>query len=137
MHEAVFLLMHLFVENKVNENFTRDYAQCYDLQSKNGNALHFFNKFFTRKEECLFSEFISELLKNLINEHTFIAYKKMGNGEKNLLKFFVEDNYLIHIETMEPNFTSPRLRTLFNFLVDLNLISKEGKPTEEALQLMN
>ena len=27
----------------------------------------------------------------------------MGNGEKNLLKFVVEDNYLVHIETMRPN----------------------------------
>jgi hypothetical protein len=61
----------------------------------------------------------------------------MGNGEKNLLKFIIEDNYLVHIETMKPNFTSPRLRTLYNFSIDLGLISKDGVLSEKANQLIS
>ena len=77
------------------------------------------------------------MVRSILNEHTAIAYRKMGNGEKNLLKFIIEDNYLVHIETMKPNFTSPRLRTLFNFSIDLGLISKEGTLSAKAYQIIS
>ena len=57
-----------------------------------------------------------------------------------ILKFLIEDNYLVHIETMEPNFTSPRLKTLYNFTRDLALVDKENKLTNEGeilLQQLN
>lgn len=66
-----------------------------------------------------------------------IAYYKMGNGEKNLLKFLIEDNYLVHIETMNPNFTNPRLKTLFNFMVDLRVIDKDGNILERGEELLS
>jgi hypothetical protein len=61
----------------------------------------------------------------------------MGTGEKNLLKVVVEDNYLVHIETMRPNFTNPRLRTLLNFTRDLGLVSVENELTESGKELLN
>ena len=61
----------------------------------------------------------------------------MGNGEKNLLKFVLEDNYLIHIETMEPNFTNPRLKTLYNFTRDLGLVDENDQLTIDGEALLN
>ena len=61
----------------------------------------------------------------------------MGNGEKNLLKFVVEDNYLVHIETMLPNFTNPILRTLLNFTRDLGLVTVDNELTESGKKLLN
>ena len=61
----------------------------------------------------------------------------MGNGDKNLLKFIVEDNYLVHIETMEPNFTNPRLRTLYNFTRDLGLVDSTSKLSNIGKSLFN
>ena len=84
-----------------------------------------------------FPDFVKNLVRTIINEHTAIAYRKMGNGEKNLLKFLLEDNYLVHIETMTPNFTSPRLKTLYNFAIDLGLITKEGKITSSGELVIN
>ena len=49
----------------------------------------------------------------------------------------VEDNYLVHIETMRPNFTNPRLRTLLNFTQDLGLVSFDNNLTESGKQLLS
>lgn len=133
---ALDLLMHLYKVNSSNVNTLADYAQQYDVLDKNGNALAFYKRFFNDGEDQRFADFVESILKSIINDHTFIAYRKMGNGEKNLLKFFIEDNYLIHIETMQPNFTSPRLRTLSNFMTDLGLVTEENKLNVEALNLL-
>ena len=103
---------------------------------KNGNALSIFKNFIDINKELKFPEFISTIIKTILNDHTAIAYRKMGNGEKNLLKFILEDNYLIHIETMTPNLTSPRIKTLYNFLIDLGLISKDGILSDKANDLI-
>ena len=68
--------------------------------------------------------------------HINTAYRKMGNGESNLLKFIIEDNQIGHIQTMEPRHTSPRLRTLSNFMKDLHLVDSENQLTSEGASFL-
>jgi hypothetical protein len=137
MCEGLFLLVKTYHDNiPIIENIEQ-YAADYALFDKNGNALHIFKEFITSNQEILFPKFIKTMIKAIINDHTAIAYRKMGNGEKNLLKFIIEDNYLIHIETMTPNFTSPRIKTLYNFLIDLGLVTIEGSLSPKANQLIS
>ena len=82
------------------------------------------------------NEFVKFILRYILNDHSFVAYGKMGNGERNLLKFIVEDNYLVWIETMSPNFTNPRLQALYNFVRDLKLIDVEGRINENGLEFL-
>lgn len=135
--EGLFLLIKLYKESEVTNVYLEKYATDFALFDKNGNALSVFKNMITKNKELKFPDFVRSIVKSIINDHTAIAYRKMGNGEKNLLKFILEDNYLIHIETMTPNFTSPRTKTLYNFLIDLGLISKEGKLNEKANELIS
>lgn len=133
---GIFLLLKLYNESIATTSNIEQYATDYALFDKNGNALSVFKNFIEANKEVKFPEFISNVVKTILNDHTAIAYRKMGNGEKNLLKFILEDNYLIHIETMTPNFTSPRIKTLYNFLIDLGLISKDGILSDKANNLI-
>ena len=72
------------------------------------------------------------LTKTIINDHIATAYRKMGNGESNLVKFVIEDGMIGHIQTMDPRFTNPRLRTLQNFLTDLGFINNSGQITDSG-----
>jgi len=134
---ALFFLLKLYKDNYAYFEALQDYAAQYSLHDKNGNALAIFQNLVQNNLHISFPVFVKNIVQTIINEHTAIAYRKMGNGEKNLLKFLLEDNYLIHIETMSPNFTSPRLKTLYNFAIDLGLITKEGKVTNSGMQLIN
>lgn len=136
LSDGIFLLLKLYNESIATTSNIEQYATNYALFDKNGNALTVFKNFIATNKELKFPDFVKHIVKTIINDHTAIAYRKMGNGEKNLLKFILEDNYLIHIETMTPNFTSPRIKTLFNFLMDLGLISKEGILSNKADQLI-
>lgn len=134
---ALFFLLKLYNDNLPNFEALERYAGQYSLFDKNGNALAVFQKHVQNNLQIPFADFVKNIVQTIINEHTAIAYRKMGNGEKNLLKFLLEDNYLVHIETMSPNFTSPRLKTLYNFAIDLGLITKEGKVTRSGEVVIN
>jgi hypothetical protein len=135
--EGLFLLLKVYHDSIPVTQKIEQYATDYALFDKNGNALNVFKECITSNKEMLFPDFIRTIIKAIINDHTAIAYRKMGNGEKNLLKFIIEDNYLIHIETMTPNFTSPRIKTLSNFLIDLGLINTEADLSTKANQLIS
>ena len=135
--QGVFTLLSLYRDNQHKLNDVRFYANDHFLDSKYGNALQIFHNYIETSQGLRFKDFVRKFIHTLLNEHIAVAYKKMGNGEKNLLKFVVEDNYLVHIETMRPNFTNPRLRTLLNFTRDLGLVSAENKLTESGKELLN
>jgi hypothetical protein len=80
---------------------------------------------------------MSALFKELLMGHVHVAYSKMGGGEKNLLKFIIEDGFLIHIETMTPGFTNPRLHTVRRFMRDLGMLDKKNALTAEGHELLN
>ncbi|MDA9089720.1 hypothetical protein N9K15_02125 [Maribacter arcticus] len=134
--EALFALLCLYRDNQHKLEEANYYAVNHFLSTKNGNALEIFQIYITSSYNLNFEEFVRKLVHNLLNEHIAIAYNKMGNGEKNLLKFVIEDNYLVHIETMTPNFTNPRLRTLYNFTKDLDLINSKDELTVEGKNLL-
>ena len=134
---GIFTLLCLYRDNADKLHDVRDYAIDHFLDSKYGNALQIFQTYIETSQDLRFEDFVRKFIHTLLNEHIAVAYNKMGNGEKNLLKFVVEDNYLVHIETMSPNFTNPRLRTLLNFTRDLGLVSVENELTESGKELLN
>ncbi|MGJ8760850.1 MAG: hypothetical protein ACSHXA_09910 [Polaribacter sp.] len=126
---GLLTLLHLFKENSENTKEITDYAINHFLNTKNGNVIEVFERHIRSNKDLELKSFIKKIIHNILNEHIAVAYKKMGDGEKNLLKFLIEDNYLVHIETMQPNFTSPRLKTLYNFTRDLGLVNEHQELT--------
>jgi hypothetical protein len=98
------------------------FARETETRDKNGTALDFFEKDVKGNLHNTIGSFIKRIISKVINDHLYISYLKMGNGEGLVHKFIVEDNFLIHIATVYPRFTSPRLQTVKNFLEDLKLI---------------
>ena len=133
---GIFALLCLYRDNQNKLQDANDYAIDHFLDSKYGNAIQIFHNYIESSQGLKFEDFVRKIIHTLLNEHIVVAYNKMGNGEKNLLKFVVEDNYLVHIETMRPNFTNPRLKTLLNFTRDLGLVSSENKLTESGKELL-
>lgn len=133
---GIMLLLCLYRDNLKNNNEISKYAIDNFLDSKYGNSIAIFNNYIESSKGLNYSDYVRKIVHTLLNEHIAIAYNKMGNGEKNLLKFVIEDNYLVHIETMEPNFTNPRLRTLYNFNRDLGLIDADSKLTSKGKELL-
>ena len=136
IYDAINLLLHLFKDNEIKMEPLGAFAFKYEVLNKRGNALEVFQKHLIPNMAINFKEFVAKLIKAKINEHVSVAYAKMGNGEKNLLKFIIEDNCLILIETVNPNFTNPRLKTLYNFCRDLQMVSQEVKVTEYGHQVI-
>jgi len=134
--QGILALMSLYRDNQHKLNDVRFYANDHFLDSKYGNVLQIFYTYIETSKGLSFRDFVRKCIHTLLNEHIAVAYNKMGNGEKNLLKFVVEDNYLVHIETMRPNFTNPRLRTLLNFTRDLGLVSFENQLTASGKKLL-
>lgn len=134
---GIFMLLSLYRDNQHKLNEVSFYAKDHFLDSKYGNVLQIFETYIKTSQDLQFEGFTRRVICTLLNEHTAVAYNKMGSGEKNLLKFVLEDNYLVHIETMTPNFTNPRLRTLLNFTKDLGLVTEENKLTESGMALLN
>ena len=134
---GVLLLISVYNENQHQLVTLKNYAANHQLNTKHGNILEVTQQYSLDNKEWTFEFFVKKTIQRLLNEHTSVAYAKMGQGEKNLLKFIVEDNFLIHIETMQPNFTNPRLKTLYNFTKDLSFIDSHGKLTMEGRNMLN
>jgi hypothetical protein len=133
-----FLLTYKTV--KVHENTFKTFTYTTRTRDKNGTALDWAH-YVDKKLSSPIDKFIAELLIKIMNDHLHVAYSKMGNGDEQVHKFILEDNNLIHINNIAPRFTTPRLKTVRNFLQDVGIIKfdeKEGyiitKAGEEILK---
>ncbi len=123
-------ILAIYSENKPNMEVLLAYEQEHYLIDKQGRVSDTVQTFIQSCMDVSYERFIYMSIKRLINDHIATAYRKMKNSETNLLKFVIEDNFVTHVQTMWPRFTSPRLKTLDNFLTDLSL--KEGDHLSEV-----
>lgn len=136
MSFAFILFLQIYKISKEKLDQIREFENKYYLNFQKGRVTEFIDLFIVDHLEYPFNNFIEVIIKNIINDHISTAYRKMGNGESNLLKFVIEDGMIGHIQTMSPRFTTPRLRTLNNFLTDLGFINNSGKISELGEQLI-
>jgi hypothetical protein len=127
---AFQLMLVLYLKNRDRMEELKQFELKYKIWGQKGRITENLNQFIHKNLEVPFSIFVRESIKLVLNDHVNTAYRKMGNGESNLLKFMIEDGLIFHIQTMTPRHTSPRLRALENFLKDLSLITKERTITE-------
>lgn len=133
---AIVLVLKIYVNIEGKLNKLSEFESLNYLKNQKGIINEYLQTFVINFLDIEFRPYLERIVKNIINDHIATAYRKMGNGESNLLKFVVEDGTIGHIQTMPPKFTNPRLRTLNNFLVDLNYINNEGELTAEGNELL-
>ena len=89
-----------------------------------------------KNEHQNLSTFIRKLLlRHIINRHIEVAMRKMRNRNENTLKFILEDNILKPLDIAKPVWTSPRIDSLHQFLVDLKLV-QDNALTDWGRQLL-
>jgi len=133
---AFKIILQIYNENQQYKQSIIEYEKENILFDKFGRVTQNFKDLIEDHFNDKYSNYFESCIKNMINDHVITAYRKMGNGESNLLKFIIEDNNIIHIQTMEPKFTSPRLGTLNDFLNDLGYINNEGSLSRTGKKLL-
>ncbi|NCU04812.1 MAG: hypothetical protein GXC73_12580 [Chitinophagaceae bacterium] len=125
---AIELLLKVYKETLPDHDLFNRFTYNTNTRDKRGTALEFFEEHITPFLEMPFLLFVERTISKIINDHLYVAYIKMGNGEGQVHKMLLEDNYLVHIANIDPRFTTPRLGTVRNFLIDLALMQvKNGK----------
>ncbi|MGE5458744.1 MAG: hypothetical protein ACM3RX_10355 [Methanococcaceae archaeon] len=133
---AFGLLLEIYNLAREFRGRIKDFENKYYLGFQKGHISEYLESYFDNNMKLSLIDFTMLLTKTIINDHIATAYRKMGNGESNLVKFVIEDGMIGHIQTMDPRFTNPRLRTLQNFLTDLGFISSSGHVTDSGIKLV-
>ena len=108
----------------------------YKIWGQKGRVSEILNLYIESSLDTPYDIFTRQSINKILNNHVNTAYRKMGNGEVNLLKFIIEDGIITHVQTMQPRHTSPRLKTLNNFMRDLSLTDSTGRITREGISLL-
>jgi len=133
---SIKLILQIFVNIERKLILISDFEKRNYLGFQKGIINEYVQIFVTDSLDDEFHHYLIKMVKYIINDHISTAYRKMGNGESNLLKFLIEDGNIGHIQTMLPKVTNPRLKTLHNFLVDLGYIDNNSELTEDGVELL-
>lgn len=86
-----------------------------------------FTKLVNKSAEIKAIDFIKRLIEDIIYRHYRVSFRKMLQTQKATQKFAFENGSLRFIDDWDATNTSPRIDTMRNFLLDLNIIEvKDG-----------
>jgi hypothetical protein len=114
-----------------------EFEKLNRITDQNGHVSENSRQLIISQLDICIKDYVAFTIKLILNAHISTAYRKMGNGESNLLKFLIEDDLIMHIQTMYPNHTTPRISALRNFLIDLKLITRGNELTNWGEDLLN
>jgi hypothetical protein len=136
MARAISLLLALYAKEQSRLHDLLVLAKRYNMW-REGDSIGVLN-WVHKHEADTFKTFTERLLaEGVIHRHIEEAFRKLRASKQNSLKFQIEDGYVDLIEVVVPSWTSPRLETLHQFLVDMKCIDQKGKVTaigEEMLK---
>lgn len=123
------LLFKIFAENSDHLSQIQNFMFTNRIV-RDGNVIDGLNairNYGTKNLELFINDFI---LKRILNRHTMVALRKMGNGTQSTHKFIIEEQYIRLIEKYPPRNTSPRLNALRNILYDMQIIDESNLLTD-------
>jgi len=135
LYYGVRLLFSIYKENLSEFDKLKKFASYYRME-RNGDCVHGLEEFNLQIKISISETLKKFLLKNVINRHLEVAYRKMGSGVKNTLKFSYEDNNIKHIETIRPVWTTPRIYAMYRFFEDLGYIDSKGNLNSIGYELI-
>ncbi len=126
-YQATYLAIKLI--EKIEE-YTRlyndkidNFENKYSLKQQSGHISDALDTYSKRGVKLEGDNYIRYIIKRVATTHTTVAYRKMGKGDGNLLKYMIEDGVIYRVENVTPQHTTPRLSTLHSFLSDLGYIN--------------
>lgn len=125
------LMLRLQLEYELNKEDILDFENRNDLH-QHGILSKGLNSYIAIHSSLPIDKYIETIVYQVMQEHTIIAIGKMGNSDKDLRKFVFEDGKVVLVEIRYPTETTPRVNSLYNFLVDLKYIGSDGNLTDIA-----
>ena len=135
---AAFLdLVQRVIENEGKEPDDSMYGGVFRITNSSGTFHKFMADFLERLDDDLV-EYLSEFIENrIIFRHYAESMRKWaGGGGVATHKFMLENGCVRFIGKTYSSHTSPRIRTLKEFLLDLGLIKETGGLTEDGFQTL-
>ncbi len=133
---AMKIILTLYKENQDELERLAHLQTELNIQ-RAGSAVDEMETILRGSADLSFEIWAERLLIRLIDMHIAVAYRKMGWGQKNVLKIDIEDGHFIWINSIHPSFTSPRLDSVNKFLIDLKMVDKENMLTENGLNYLH
>ncbi|MBO7133472.1 MAG: hypothetical protein J6W06_04870 [Bacteroidales bacterium] len=131
---AIKLLCATFNEYLSRKDLIVNYEKELSLCRQFGNASRLLDICVQKNFTLSLQEALSKIIRRIMKEHTLSSYRKIGNSSASSLKYVIEEGCFIHVETVFPQFTSPRLYSLKNFMEDLSLVS-DNKLTNLGMKI--
>lgn len=129
---ATELLTALRLEYNDNREAVTIFEQRHRLNRQHGILSEGLDSFVGSSGSLTQLTDLRKIIRRVMNEHTLVAVSKMGNSDADLRKFILEDGCAVLVEMRYPTGTSPRIRSLYNFLTDLGYIGNDGALTPIA-----
>ena len=126
------LLLRLYDELRENKKLILQFERDNNLLRQRGIFSTTLYEYVGRNLNATIDDFIETILKQIMQEHTYVALNKMGKSNVDLRKFLIEDGRINLVEIRYPTQTSPRINSLYNFLKDMNYITNENTLSEIA-----
>lgn len=135
--KALTLLLRLYNEYERNSRIIDKFERKHDLSNQRGVISNGLKSYVGNHLNKDIPQYIEALVLQIMQEHTIIALKKMGNSNVDLRKFLLENGHVVLVERRYPNETSPRLNSLYNFLQDLHYIDSNNQLTDIAKKYLS
>ncbi|SFW42341.1 hypothetical protein SAMN02910409_2228 [Prevotellaceae bacterium HUN156] len=130
--QAIYLLLRLQIEYELNKTIIIKFENKNDLINQRGIISNGLKSYIVNHYNLSIPNYIEKIVQQIMQEHTIVAISKMGNSETDLRKFIFEDGKVVLVEMRYPTETSPRIVSLYNFLLDLGYVDSEGNLTDIA-----
>lgn len=129
---AIKLLLRLATEYYNDKDSIRTFEDSHDLTRQRGILSEGVKAYVTQHLTSSVQDYIKAIILQIMQEHTIVAIGKMGNSNSDLRKFIMEDGRVVLVEIRYPSYTTPRIKSLFNYLQDLGYLDQDGNLTQIA-----
>ncbi|MCM1068004.1 MAG: hypothetical protein NC418_10575 [Muribaculaceae bacterium] len=119
---AVFISVQHFLEQESIAALMGDFEAKAGLRLMPGALMAYSSRCAVRPQHSA-ADFMSHVIARILNDHSATAARKMRGRDATLHKFEIDDGYFRCVQVRKPQFTSPRLGALRNFLEDLKYIN--------------
>lgn len=131
---AIPLLLRLQNEYEVRKEEVSSFEGRNDLVRQRGILSQCLKAYVTHHLKLNPKAYIDALLRQVMNEHTYVAIGKMGASNVDLRKFILEDGCAVLVEIRYPNETSPRISSMYNFLEDLKYLDASNGIADKFIE---
>lgn len=125
MH-AVKTILHVHVNcNDQLEQLEEFAAAPENNFNRIGYAIDLIDELVISQRESSIQEYVKAIIIKTINLHTFSSYSKTRVGQSLVHNYLIEDYSVWRLRETSPNRTTPRLKNVIQYIMDIGWIKRE------------